>query len=445
MKNRFNLKLNRKFFLENLVLKAGDLATGGMFVSKLKEWREICRLPKEKIDELQSQKLREILSFSVKNSPFYNLQNITSNTDPFVWLKNFPVLKKQSFRDNLEFFITEKNVKKLIAITSSGSTGPPSKVFFDKKVLSNNRALQILWWEWASYEFGNSILQTGVNMNRSKEKAIKDKLLNTRYISAMSHSEEEILKELDHLQKNPRDHFVAYASSLYLFAKTAINHKFTSIRFKSVISLGEKLLPEFRETIETAFSCKVFDTYGASEGFLIASQCSEGNYHIMSPHVVVELLDDYDREVKPGQVGRVILTGLDNFTTPLIRYELGDMAVKSKLKKCPCGMELPLLGEVIGRQTEFINTPSGKYITVQNVVRVLKNFPEIDQFKVVQNKKGEIRILYVLNKEYNLLNHSEVKIMFEEVFSESLDLSFEKVSFLPKAKTGKFQLIEREG
>lgn len=438
------MKFRKKFFLENLVLKAGDLATGGMFVSMLKEWRAICSLPKEKIDLLQMQKLKELLSFSVEKCPFYNLQNIPSNTDPFRWLKNFPVVKKQSFRDNLEFFITEKDVKKLISITSSGSTGPPSKVFFDKKVLSNNRALQILWWEWAGYEFGNSILQTGVNMNRSKEKAIKDKILNTRYISALSHSEEEILKELYHLQKYPRDHFVAYASSLYLFAKTALNHKLTSIQFKSVVSLGEKLLPEFRKTIETAFSCKVFDTYGASEGFLIASQCYKGNYHIMSPHVVVELLDEYDREVKPGQVGRVILTGLDNYTTPLIRYELGDMAVKSKTQKCPCGMELPLLGEIIGRQTEFLNTPNRKYITVQNVVRVFKHFPEIDQFKVIQNKKGLIRVLYVLHKDYILLNHSKVKIMFEEVFSESLDLSFEKVSSLPKAKTGKFQLIERE-
>ncbi|NVK52998.1 MAG: phenylacetate--CoA ligase family protein [Flavobacteriaceae bacterium] len=432
-----------KYFLENIVLKAGDFATGGSFVSKLKEWRRICRFSREKIYELQKEKLKQLLSFASVNSPYYVLQNIPREEDPFTWLRNFPILKKKSFRDNLDYFITEKNRQKLTVITSSGSTGPPSKVFFDKKTLSNNRALQILWWEWAGYQFGNSILQTGVNMNRSREKAIKDILLNTRYISAMSHHESEILEELKKLQETPRDHFVAYASSLYLFAKTALNNQLKGINFKSVISLGEKLMPEFRETIESAFSCPVYDTYGASEGFLIASQCTQGNYHIMSPHVVVELLDDCDQEVKPGEIGRVVLTGLDNYTTPLIRYEVGDMAIKSELKDCSCGMNLPLLGEITGRKTDFIKTPQGKYITVQNVVRVLKHFPAIDQFKLVQNRKGEISIIYVLNKAFTFLDQTEVIRMFEEVFLEPMKISFKKVNELPKAKTGKFQLIER--
>src|SRR5690606_16614076 len=153
--------------------------------------------------------------------------------------------------------------------------------------------------------------QTGVNMNRSREKVLKDKLLNTRYINAMSHDKAQILEELELLRKEPRAHFVAYASSLFLFAKTALDNKITDVHFESVICIGEKLLPQFREAIEKAFSCKVYDTYGASEGFLIASQCKAGNYHIMTPHLVLELLDDDGNEVQPGEMGRVVLTGLD--------------------------------------------------------------------------------------------------------------------------------------
>ena len=279
-------------------------------------------------------------------------------------------------------------------------------------------------------------------MNRSLVKAGKDKLLSTRYIDAMSHSEAQILEELELLRRQPRDFFIAYASSLYLFAKTALDHSIADIQFKGVISLGEKMLPQFRETIEKAFSCKVYDTYGASEGFLIASQCKEGKYHLMSPHVIVEILDDQDQEVKPGEMGRVVLTGLDNFTTPLIRYELGDLAVKSPKQTCTCGLELPILEEVVGRLTEFLITPNGKFITVQTVVRVLKHFPHIEQFKVIQETQNDFLLLFVSPNSLEEIENLGIKEMFNSVFQENLNFRFEKVETLPKAKSGKFQLIE---
>jgi phenylacetate-CoA ligase len=426
--------LRSNWVLEKIILPVSDQLNKSPFYKKLKEWRQITIGDKDFLEKLQKEKLKALLSQASKNSPFYSLLNIPEKEDAHQWLRSFPVLKKKTFKDNLNHFLTVPLSDQLISILSSGSSGPPSQVYFNKEELASNRALQILWWEWAGYRFGNSVLQTGVNMRRSKEKRIKDFLLKTRYIDAMSHSDSEILRELRYLEKYPKDHFVAYSSSLFLFAKTA---------FKSVISLGEKLLPSFRQTIEKAFHCKVYDTYGASEGFLIASQCMAGNYHVMNPHLVLEILDDKGNEVSPGETGRVVLTGLDNFTTPLIRYEVGDLATKSIKSSCECGLQLPLLGEIIGRQTEFILTPGGKYITVQNVVRIMKQFPEIEQFKVVQDKPDFIRLIYIPDANAENIDESRIKEKFEEVFFEPVQLKFESVKKLPKAKTGKFQLIER--
>uniref|UniRef100_UPI0025EE9EB3 phenylacetate--CoA ligase family protein n=1 Tax=Algoriphagus sp. TaxID=1872435 RepID=UPI0025EE9EB3 len=411
----------KSLLLENTILRFGDFILKSSFISKLKYWRKTTSNSESELYKIQSAKLNKILKYASESSPFYKYLNIEENKNPYIWLKEFPILTKKTFKANLEHILTEKDEKRLISIMSSGSTGPPSKVFFNKEELSSNRALQILWWEWAGYEFGNSVLQTGVNMNRSLEKSIKDRLLSTRYIDAMKHEDKQILKELIHLQMNPKDHFVAYASSLYLFAKTALENKILDVKFKSVISLGEKLLPQFRETIEQAFSCKVYDTYGASEGFLIASQCKEGNYHIMSPHVLVEILDEKGVEVKPGETGRVVLTGLDNYTTPLIRYEVGDLAVKGENIKCSCGLELPILKEIIGRLTDFLITPSQKYITVQTVVRILKQFSEIDQFKVIQTGVNDFILEYVSPKSQVDIREQAIKEQFEEVFGEKLN------------------------
>lgn len=432
----------KTFLLENTILRFGDIVLKTSFISKLKYWREITSKPETELYKIQSAKLKKILKYASENSSFYKYLKIEEKQNPYNWLKEFPILTKRTFKQNLEHILTEKDENGLISIMSSGSTGPPSKVFFNKEELSSNRALQILWWEWAGYEFGNSVLQTGVNMNRSLEKSIKDKLLSTRYIDAMKHEEKQILKELIHLRMNPKDHFVAYASSLYLFAKTALEHNILDIKFKSVISLGEKLLPQFRETIEKAFSCMVYDTYGASEGFLIASQCKAGNYHIMSPHVLIEILDEKGVEVKAGETGRVVLTGLDNFTTPLIRYEVGDLAVKGEEIKCSCGLELPVLNQIIGRLTEFLITPNQKYITVQTVVRILKQFPEIDQFKVIQTGMNDFILEYISPKSQVDIREQAIKEQFEEVFGETLNFRFAKLKTLPKAKSGKFQLVE---
>lgn len=433
----------KNFILEHVLLPFGDRVLRSNFIERLRYWREVTRMPEAKLKNLQWEKLEKMLVHASQNSPFFKLQNVKRESDPYKWLGKFPVLKKSTYKENIEFFLTkDKNSSGLTSIMSSGSTGPPSHVYFSKEELGNNRSLQILWWEWAGYNFGNSLLQTGVNMNRSREKAIKDKLLNTRYISAMSHSEKDILSELKLLQSNPRDHFVAYASSIFLFAKTALENGIIDVKFKSIVSLGEKLLPQFRETIEKAFSCKVYDTYGASEGFLIASQCSSGNYHIMSPHVLVEILDDEGVEVKPGEMGRVVLTGLDNFTTPLLRYEVGDLAIKGDEKPCSCGLELPQLKEIIGRLTEFLVTPNGKYITVQNVVRVMKHFPDVDQFKMVQKKTDSFEVIYIKSPNSESVDELGIKLMFEDVFEEPLIITFHSVSQLPKAKSGKFQLIE---
>lgn len=434
----------KKSLIENVVLSTGDRLLKTSFISKLKEWRKTLSKSKSALEALQKDKLSKLLQFSSLNSPYYKNLGIALKKDPYAWLSEFPVLKKKEFKENLDLILTRPTKEGLTMITSSGSTGPASKVYFSKDELSNNRALQVIWWEWAGYEFGNSLLQTGINMTRSKEKLIKDKVLKTRYIDALSHDEKSILEELKHLQENPRDHFIAYASSLFLFAKTAQKYQINDVRFKSIVSIGEKLMPHFKTLIEEMFSCQVYDTYGASEGFLIASQCKAGQYHILSPHVVVEILNDEDEEVKPGETGRVVLTGLDNFSMPLIRYEVGDLAVKGEEINCSCGLELPVLKEVIGRQTEFLLTENGKYITVQTVVRLMKSFPSVDQFRIIQKGPNHFLLQYVSD---SILTSGQEKALTEDyqhVVGQMIKIDFEYCQAIPKAKSGKFQLIQND-
>lgn len=415
---------------------------GGRITDKIKELESVIKLPIDHIQAIQEAKLKKLVDFAVANSPYYrSLFHPSVLEGASLGLHDFPILTKSVLREKINHICTAKDLDSLNQIFSSGSTGPPSKIYFNEEELAIPRAVQLIWWSWAGYKFGNGILQTGVNLNRSIEKRIKDFFFKTRYIEALKHDEADILRELNHLAANPKDHFVAYASSLYLFSKVALDHGIKNVQFKSVISLGEKLLPNFRASIEKAFQCKVFDTYGSSEGLMVAAQCDHGTYHLMSPHVIVEIVDDQGQEVAPGQIGTVLLTGLDNFTTPLIRYEIGDLAVKGTPSLCPCGLNLPSLGEVLGRTTEFIVTPGKKYITVQTVVRILKFFPEIERFTLIKKKDGLLELQYIAADALSKEQESKIQASFEDLYSESIPLEFQRVTDLPKTKSGKFQLI----
>jgi phenylacetate-CoA ligase len=79
----------------------------------------------------------------------------------------------------------------------------------------------MLWWEWAGYRLGDPLIQTGINPHRPGIKKLKDIFFRTKYISAFSHSEKEVLKCLSSIGKSKNYTLVGYASSLYVMAKIA--------------------------------------------------------------------------------------------------------------------------------------------------------------------------------------------------------------------------------
>ncbi len=92
---------------------------------------------------------------------------------------------------------------------------------------------------------------------------------------------------------------------------------------------------------------------------VVALQCPQAPVlHVSSEHVVVEVLDDDGAPCEPGRVGRVVVTDLQNFATPLVRYEVGDFAVAGEA--CACGRTLPVLTSVAGRTRDLFVRANGE-------------------------------------------------------------------------------------
>jgi phenylacetate-CoA ligase len=165
-------------------------------------------------------------------------------------------------------------------------------------------------------------------------------------------------------------------------------------RLQGLMSFGEVTTPPQRAAIRRVFGHTLRDTYTASEVSTIALQCPdhEDSYHVMSESVLVEIVDAAGRPCGVGEPGRVLVTDLHNVVTPLLRYEIGDIAEWGP--PCPCGRGLPVLRRIVGRTLNLLRLPDGDALIPDIERQDFQAIGPIREVQVVQHAfdRMEVRI-----------------------------------------------------
>lgn len=427
--------------LQNLVLPVAEKLLKTPYNSVVCEWRQLEKMEAATIGLIQQTNLRRLLTHAATTVPGYRPM------PPNAGLKDFPIATKAMYRDNEDQWISNKfNKGKLLIEKSSGSSGIQGKVYMSKVESMRSLAHQTYLWSWAGYKPGVPLLQLGITTNRNVMKKIKDALFRTLYRPAFNLNQKLVKEDLDRVRQTPERNYIfgGYASGLYEYASIAKDLGINHIHFASVISWGDKMFEHYRSLIESQFHCKVFDTYGTTEGFVIAGQCAYGAYHLLSPHIHLELLDENDKEVAPGEWGHVVITRLDAFAMPLIRYRLGDLAVKEDPQKgCDCGRPFPMLKKIIGRDTDVVRTPSGNALIVHFFTGIFEHIEEIRQFQVVQlmSECFVLRYISELPDEKMQAVLEGAKQTMNKKAGEALNVKFERVEIISPSPSGKPQII----
>ena len=350
---------------------------------------------------------------------------------------------KTNYNTNIEAFLSVP-WDKLIPNYSSGSSGVQGVVYLSKKEQSATQAIQTMMWEWSGYYPGKPIVQTGITPERGFVKSLKDFFFRTRYYNAFNLDEKQLSSILKKQSGLKNYHFGGYASSLFLLAQTANENAISDVKFDAVISWGDKMFDHYRKEIEQAFGCKVYDTYGSTEGTVIAGQGDLEYYYIMTPHVWLELLDEKNNEVEDGQIGHVVVTRLDGYSMPLIRYNNGDLAVRLPRHKYPVKRELgfPLLEKIIGRDTDIVRTASGKFMIVHFFTGIFEHVHEIKQFKIVQRDLNSIDIEYIPGNGFTEEILQRVNGKIKSYLKEDFPIQWKSVDFIAPTISGKPQIIQ---
>jgi len=433
------------WLLRNFMLPLGDVAFGQRMMQRLRYLEDAQWWDKTRLYQKRDEDLRTLLKIAYEEVPLYNHlftesgllpSDIKSAHD----LRKLPVVTKDMLREGYPEQTTRSTKFKTRVAHTSGSTGKNLRVLEDSDTTGWYRAAFMLALTWSGWELGVPQLQTGMSLNRTTQKKIKDSLLRCHYVSAFDLTDSHLDIMLDILEKHKIQYLWGYPGSLYYVAKRAQEVGWNR-PLLSVVTWGDNLFPHYRKMIETAFQTRVFDTYGCAEGIQISAQCEEMNYHIHTLDTVVEFVDEDNNPVSCDQSGRLILTRLHPGTMPLIRYRVGDIGIAGENQVCHCGREFDLMASIQGRDTDVILTPSGNRLIVHFFTGILEYFPEIVSFQAVQEEEDIVLLRIVPAPEYSAEVGQEVVSRLWQKGAADLKFEIELVDDIPLPPTGKRRFV----
>src|SRR5690606_13371609 len=123
--------------------------------------------------------------------------------------------------------------------------------------------------------------------------------------------------------------------------------------------------------------------------------------HINRDHVIVEILDDEGVSAGARREGRVVVTDLNNFGMPLIRYDVGDIASLTE-DKCSCGRDSARLEKILGRTADYLlKTDGGKVSGISLVEKTLTRIRGLRQLQIVQEELNTFSLNVVADHDFD--------------------------------------------
>ncbi len=400
--------------------------------------------------DYQSRRLREIVSHAYETVPYYRElwdqiglrpSDVASVDD----LHKLPILTRDSLIANRERLVSSRASRRDLRLaTTSGTTGYPVSVYWDRHVSVMNNAC--LWRArgWCGVGFGRPYAtlmgRVIVPMRQRRPPFWRFNSSWSQLILSAYHLDERTVPYyVEEMRDSGVEMLEAYPSAAYMLARY-MEMRSARIPLRSVLTSSEPLLPAQRELIEDRFECRVFDAYSQAERVAFASECEmhEG-LHVFGEYGVLEILDSENAPVEPGSTGQMVATGLHNMAMPLIRYATGDAATL-RPEACSCGRTLQLLETVTGKAEDIVVTPSGRMVPGPLLSFAFKGVPGITRSQLLQDRPEELTVRLVLGDDFQPRDEVRVRAALEEMLP-GVEVTFEHVEEIPMSSRGKYRWV----
>ena len=404
-----------------------------------------------KLLKFQENHLKNLLLHAYKNVPYYHsiFKEIGMVNDETVDISKFnkiPILTKEIMREHHEELISKDyTTRKWYYNSSGGSTGEPLRFIQDDVYAKWGNVAFYYWYKdilgidepgvkkiilWGSER---DLFEGGMGWKAN----IANWLTNTVFLNSFRMTEEDMENYIKTINAYKPDLIRGYAGSLYELCRYAERKNMEIYTPKIVVSAAEALGNEVRAKIESIIGTKVYDFYGSREAASIAGECKYGSMHIFMFNNYIEILDAQNQPVEEEGEGRVIVTNLHNYSMPLIRYEIGDMAVLGP-EKCRCGNVLPTLKKVTGRITDHFVKEDGTIIHGEYFTHLFYLKDWVQAFRVIQEDYNKIKLLVVLEGDIRDSERKDIEDKVKLVMGKDCKIIWEFVEEIPITTSGKY-------
>lgn len=395
----------------------------------------------------QDERLRQLTSLAAERVPYY--QQTWSKSEKAAakagQIADLPLLEKEPLRADPRQFLQRdvQNSKKLVFHTS-GSTGTPIATYWTPRELRNSMALrEVRSAHWADVSFKHP---RATFSGRMVEPKPDSRGPFYRYNLA----EKQVYFSAFHLRPDSARYYVkalhthhvkwltGYAVSLYTLARFIIDQNLEVPPLKAITTTSEKVSTEMRQVMEKAYHCQVFEEYSTVENIFFAQDCPHGRMHVSPDAGLIEILRPDGTLCDPGETGEVVATGFIRTLQPLIRFRIGDLASWSA-ETCPCGRQMPVIQEVLGRIEDLIISTDGRKMVRFHGIFVDQK--SIREGQIVQEALDSIRVRIVPANNFTSEDYHEVIRRVQQRLGANVQVFVDLVDEIPRTAAGKFQAV----
>lgn len=420
----------------------------------LRQLNKTQRWDRPRLDELRLSRLRHIVDIAYKHTTYWrNLMDEHSLSPDDIRslndLSRFPLLDKTTIRDRLEDMSYHNQTEKLRMVRTSGSTNEALQFYTSPTREAHINAARMRGHEWIGIRRGEKEMYywgSPVELStQGRIKQIRDWLINDGLTNGFEVTPQRVADYFAYWKRWRPKCIFGYPSTFVLTVQMAhaqgINLKVLQQlhNLKVICTTSEMLTDVDRSIIADAFGVSVYDSYGLREAGLIGHECEHFTMHTMDEQVILETIDPETLKPVAGS-GELVVTNIMSPAMPIIRYRTGDI-VELSHAPCPCGRTLSSIKISGGRIADFIITDQGKWVVGYSFIYICRSVKGITKFQVRQDRKGEIRILLVTDKNFPADGADQVIKAAKARLDSTDEILVEFVEDIAPAPSGKYRPV----
>ncbi|MDP2835154.1 MAG: phenylacetate--CoA ligase family protein [Pseudomonadota bacterium] len=408
-------------------------------------------LSRAEVEALQLDKLRRLLQVAHAHCPWHRQRMDAAGLSPerlssLADLARLPRMDKQDAAANRENLVWQGVPGGTFKYNTGGSSGSPLIFHFGRTRQASDAAGRMRARRWWGVEVGEPevyLWGAPVELNKTDwVKTVRDRLINQLVLNAFAMSPTSMDGYLDAMEAFRPRCVYGYASSLALLAAHAKERgrRPRLPELKVVCATGEPLYTHQRELIGEVFGVPVANEFGSRDIGFTAHETPQGQVLLMSESILLEVLDEAGQPVAPGEMGEAVMTGLCSEAQPFIRYRSGDM-VRLSPEPDHAGRGLHVIGEVVGRSTDFLVRADGTIMHALAGIYVLRATEGLAEFKLIQHSTRELEVLAVPNARWSDAAVLSIQAGLRRRLGDSVQIAVKLVASIPPEASGKHRYV----